>query len=159
MSKTLYLMRHGKAEQTPGMNDFDRGLVDRGMRDCRRQGSQIFKDSLPDRFVVSSAIRTTQTALHIQEELGFSKDRIDFDESLYLCSIRELLQAVNELDDLRKSACFIGHNPSISYLAEYLTGENLGHLHTSGVVKMNFDGRWREMSQGTAYFESYFSPK
>jgi len=159
MSKTLFLMRHGKAEQTPGLRDFDRGLTDRGMRDARRQAQRIFNESLPDRFAVSSSLRTTQTALHIQEALGFSKDRIDYFESLYLCSIRELLACINDFDDLWKTTCVIGHNRSINYLAEYLTSEEIGHVATSGVVKISFDGRWSELSQGTGYLEFYQSAK
>lgn len=159
MSKTLYLMRHGKAEQTPGLNDFDRGLIDRGMRDVRTQARAIFKDNIPDRFIVSAALRTTQTVLHMQEELDFPKDRIDFEDGLYLCSIREMLQSVNELDDLWRSVCIVGHNPSIHYLAEFLTGESIGHVATSGVVKMSFDGRWSEMGQGAAYMEFYQDTK
>lgn len=152
-------MRHGKAEQTPGLNDFDRGLIDRGMRDARKQAREIFKENIPDRFIVSSSLRTTQTILHMQEELKFPKDRIDYDKGLYLCSIRELLNCVNQLDDLFKVVCIVGHNPSINYLAEFLTGEAIGHVATSGVVKMSFDGRWSEMGQGTAYFDFYQSPK
>ena len=76
------------------------------------------KKTYPQRFAVSSAVRTTQTALHIREELGFSEDRIDYYDSLYLCSIRELLQCVNQFDDLWATVCVIGHNPSINYLAE-----------------------------------------
>lgn len=152
-------MRHGKAEQTIGLDDFDRGLIDRGMRDSRRQAQDIFAKELPDRFIVSSAIRTTQTVLHMQEELKFSKDRIDFVERLYLCSIREMLQEVNELDDLWQCVCIVGHNPTVTYLAEYLTNENIGNMKTSGVVRMSFDGRWSEMSKGTAYFDYYKPPK
>lgn len=159
MSKTLYLMRHGKAEQTLGLKDFDRGLTDRGMRDARRQAQKIFKEEMPDRFAVSSSIRTTQTALHMQEELSFSKDRIDYYDSLYLCSIREMLQCINDFDDLWKAACVIGHNPSINYLSEYLTNSEIGHVATSGVVKMSYDGRWSELSQGQAFLEFYQSPK
>jgi len=159
MSKTLYLMRHGKAEQTPGLKDFDRGLIDRGMRDSRRQAQEIFIDDIPDRFIVSSSLRTTQTVLHMQQEIDFPKDHIEYEDGLYLCSIKDLLQCVNELNDLWKNVCIVGHNPSINYLAEYLTNEAIGHVRTSGVVKMTFDGRWAEMSQGTANFEFYKAGK
>lgn len=159
MSKTLYLMRHGKAEQTYGLKDYDRGLTDRGMRDCRRQAKDVFHGNVPNRFLVSAAVRTSQTVLHMQEELDFSKDRIDFEQVLYLCSTREMLELITDFDDLWGSVCLIGHNPTISYMAEYLTGNPVGHVNTSGIVKMSFSGRWAEMGQGTAYFENYFSPK
>ena len=47
MSKTLYLMRHAKAEQVPYKSDFDRLLTDRGMMDARHQGHRAFKSSIP----------------------------------------------------------------------------------------------------------------
>lgn len=152
-------MRHGKAEKTFGKRDFDRELVDRGMRDSRAQARDVLATNPPERIIASSSIRTTQTAEHVQEELGLAADIIDYDEALYLCSVRELLVALNRLDDLWKAVCVIGHNPSMEYLSEYLTGKEIGHVHTSGIVKMTFDGRWKELSKDAAYLERYYSPK
>jgi phosphohistidine phosphatase len=159
MSKTLYLMRHGKAEQTPGKRDFDRELIDKGMMDARRQAVRIFKENVPERFIVSSSIRTVQTVQHMQEELRFAENLIQYDESLYLASAREMLAAITQLDDLWKSVCVVGHNPTISYMAEYLTGEDIGDMATSGIVKLNFDGSWANISQRSAYFEFYQPPQ
>jgi phosphohistidine phosphatase len=155
MSKTLYLMRHSKAEHTSGMRDIDRALTDEGMRDSRRQAEQIFKDRLPDRFVASTAVRTMQTAQYMQEALRFDEELIQYDESLYLASSREMLNVITHLDDLWKSVCIVGHNPTISYIAEYLCGEEIGDITTSGIVKINFDGSWVNLSQRSAYFEFY----
>lgn len=148
-------MRHAKAEHTSGLRDFDRGLTDEGMRDTRNQALQIFKDKIPDRFVVSSALRTVQTMQYIQEVLRFEDDRIQYEESLYLASSREMFNIICNLDDLWKSVCIVGHNPTISYMAEYLCGEDIGDMTTSGVVKVNFDGSWANISQRSAYFEFY----
>ena len=155
MSKTLYLMRHAKAEHTSGLRDIDRALTDEGMRNTRSQALQVFKDRIPDRFVVSTAVRTVQTAQFIQEALRFEDERIQYDESLYLASSREMFNVITHLDDLWKSVCIIGHNPTISYMAEYLCGEEIGDMTTSGIVKINFDGSWANVSQRSAFFEFY----
>lgn len=155
MSKSLYLMRHSKAEQTSGLRDIDRALTDEGMRDARRQAMHVFKDKLPDRFIVSSSKRTMQTAQYVQEALGFNDERIQYDESLYLASSREMFSVITHLDDLWKSVCIIGHNPTISYMAEYLCGEEIGDMTTSGIVKINFDGSWANISQRSADFDFY----
>lgn len=155
MSKSLYLMRHAKAEHTSGLRDFDRALTDEGMRDTRSQAIHIFKDNLPDKFVVSAAVRTVQTVQFLQEALRFDDDRIQYDETLYLASSREMFNVITHLDDLWKSVCIVGHNPTISYMAEYLCGEEIGDMTTSGVVKVNFDGSWANISQRSAYFEFY----
>jgi len=152
-------MRHGKAEQTPGKKDFDRELIDRGMMDARRQAARIFKGNIPERFIVSSSLRTRQTVQHMQEELHFDEANIQYEDALYLASARELLEAITRLDDLWKSVCIVGHNPTISYMAEYLTGEDIGDMATSGIVKLNFDGSWANMSQRSAYFEFYQPPQ
>lgn len=159
MHKTLYLMRHAKAEQTPGLRDFDRGLMDRGMRDSRKQARELFHQTLPDKFVVSAAVRTMQTVQYMQEELRFDEARIQVEERLYLASVREMLEVICQLDDLWANVCVVGHNPSVSYLAEYLTGHEIGDMKTAGIVKMNFDGRWTDLSQGSAFFEFYQEPQ
>jgi len=153
MSKTLYLMRHGQAGD--GQPDHDRGLTDKGARDARRQGQSIFKDDLPNRFIVSTAIRTAQTVAHLREELKFDEKRVQFEASMYNAAIRELFEVVTRLDDLWATVCLIGHNPSITYLAEYLTGDSVDYMSPAGVVKMRIDGSWANVSQGAAYFEFY----
>ncbi len=153
MSKTLYLMRHGQAME--GGPDHDRELTDKGMRDARRQGLNAFQDDIPDRFIVSSATRTAQTIGHIREELKLDEKIIQFEATMYNAAIRELFDVVTNLDNLWLKVCLIGHNPSITYLAEYLTGESVGYVNPAGIVKMRLDGSWADASQGGAYFEYY----
>ena len=153
MSKTLYLMRHGQAEE--GHPDQDRELTDKGMRDARRQGQNIFRVDMPDRFIVSTAVRTAQTVAHLREELKFDEKVVQLEASMYNAAIRELFEVVTSLDDLWPTVCLIGHNPSITYLAEYLTGDSVGYVNPAGVVKMRIDGSWANASQGGAYFEYY----
>lgn len=153
MSKTLYLMRHGQAEE--GHPDHDRGLTEKGICDARRQGRNIFRDEMPDRFIVSTAARTDQVVGHLREELKFDEKIVQFENSMYNATMRELFRVVTSLDELWSTVCLIGHNPSITYLAEYLTGNRVGYVNPAGVVKMRIDGSWANVSQGEACFEYY----
>ena len=158
MSKVLYLMRHGKAEDNPGVSDHDRALVDRGIRDVRHQAQNHLSATIPDKFIVSPSLRTSQTAQHIMEELEFSAGRIQYEGSMYLASVRQLLEVVNNLDNLWNTVCLIGHNPSITYLAEYLTKDPIGSVKAAGIVKISYDGTWEELSEGSAYLDDQMAP-
>ena len=59
----ITLIRHGKAEMPRvGENDFDRGLVQRGIQNARVVGQfMLAHKMLPDLVLVSSARRTQQT--------------------------------------------------------------------------------------------------
>ena len=153
MSKTLYLMRHGQAND--GQPDIDRELTEKGMRDARKQAQNVFTIEMPNRFIVSTAVRTAQTMTHIREELKFSENIVQFEADMYNAAVRELFEVVTHLDDLWSVVCLIGHNPSITYLAEYLTGNSIGYVNPAGVVKMRIDASWAEVSQGSAFFEFY----
>ena len=146
-------MRHGQAYDS--QPDFDRELTDKGMRDVRRQGQLLFKNTIPHRFIVSSAVRATQTIGHLKEEIKFDEKIIQFEPSMYNAATRELFDVVVNLDDLWPAVCLIGHNPSITFLAEFLTRDDIGYMNPGGVVKMSIDGSWSQVSQGGAYFEFY----
>jgi len=153
MRKTLFLMRHGKAEEGFGKKDFDRELAERGYRDSRLQAVNVFKDELPDHFMVSGSARTRQTVQQIQEVLNFSDERITYDDNLYLASTREIFGSIEKLKDEWQSVCYIGHNPTVIYLSEYLTKSDVGFVKTAGIVKMTWSGSWSEVSEGCATFE------
>jgi phosphohistidine phosphatase len=158
MSKTLYLMRHGAAE-TPGMTpDEERNLTFAGLRQVRHQAVHIFKTDTPDRFLVSNAVRTHQTMDQIIEELSLPDTIAQFEDELYNATVRELLEAVNGLDELWKKVCIIGHNPAITYLAEYLTGQAVPDIEPAGVVSMTLDAPWTQVSKGSALFNFYRPP-
>lgn len=146
-------MRHGQSEE--GQPDHDRALTDQGMRDVRRQGQNIFKTRMPEWFIVSTAVRTVQTVEHLQEELKFDEKIVQLESSIYNATIRELFEMVTHLDNLWLSVCLIGHNSSITYLAEYLTGASVDYMNPADIVEMRIDENWANISQGGAYFESY----
>ncbi|MBC7759767.1 MAG: histidine phosphatase family protein [Phormidesmis sp. FL-bin-119] len=163
MFKHLVLMRHAKSDwSVTGQKDFDRELNPRGNRDAPRMGGRLTQEKglKPDLVIASPAIRTSNTAKYVCEQLKFPEEKIVFDEEIYEGSVRSLLKVVNSLDDSCNTVLLVGHNPGISYLAEYITKQEIGELPTSGIVSIHFEfDSWSLISEGTGKLEWYIYPK
>ena len=98
--RTLYLLRHGKAEAgEPGGRDFDRALAPRGLRDSARMGAHLAERPEPPRFYLCSpARRAVQTLDGVRKSLPLGK-RGEFHENLYLASAEQIFERVCEVDD------------------------------------------------------------
>lgn len=160
MSKKLYLLRHSYAEEMHGKPDFERSLTMEGLSTIRALGRHLRTESFkPGRLMVSSARRTRETAINLVEELGLNEQSIQYLDELYNASIRELLVAVTNADEIHSSLTLIGHNPAITYFAEYLTNESIGNMEPSSLVTIDFENvKWKEVSQNSGNFVSYFHP-
>ncbi|MEP1096570.1 MAG: histidine phosphatase family protein [Cyclobacteriaceae bacterium] len=159
MKRSLYLLRHSYAEPPGDGNDFGRGLTMEGLTTVRALGRKLGENDFnPDLIVSSNAIRAEDTAINLTEELGISEQVITYDEKIYEASVRELLEILNEFDGSVKSALLIGHNPTISFFGEYLTGNGFAGMEPCGLVTITFDVAWEEISQGSGKFVSYFHP-
>jgi len=162
MAKTLILIRHAKSDwSNSGEKDFDRSLNQRGHMDAPRMGGKLHEMGIvPDQIVSSPALRTTLTAEYICEQIKYPFEKVDFQEDIYEASVRTLLKVINELDDKHKTVIIIGHNPGFSYLAEYLTGTEVGDVPTCGIVELNIEfDKWALVSQHTATLKSFIYPK
>ena len=162
MGKTLILIRHAKSDwSNSGEKDFDRSLNQRGHMDAPRMGGKLHEMGIkPDLIVSSPALRATLTAEYICEQIGYATENIDFQEDIYEASVRTLLKVVNELNDAYKTVLIVGHNPGFSYLAEYLTGKEIGTIPTCGIVELEFElDKWNMLSQNTANLKNFIYPK
>lgn len=162
MAKTLYLIRHAKSDwSVPGQPDFDRSLNHRGMHDAPLMGKVLKELHVnPDKIISSPALRARSTAQYIAEQLGHSLEKLEFDEEIYEASPRMLLRLINNLDDSVKSVALFGHNPTFTYVAEYLTKEEIGNMPTCSAVKIHFDfDEWAAVSEGTGEMLWFEYPK
>ena len=160
--KTLIFLRHAKSDWTDRtLKDFDRELNDRGVRVAPKMGGKLKEMGVkPDMVYASPAKRTTQTAELLLERMDYDLEDVDFIEDIYEASARSLMNLVNDIDDHLGTVMFIGHNPSITYLSEYLIGEALGDVPTCSAVSIKFDiQEWKMISQGLGSLDFYVYPK
>ena len=162
MSKLLYLIRHAKSDWSiPGQRDFDRSLNARGLQDAPAMG-RILKELKvsPDLIISSPAERARRTAEFISEQLDYSIEKLRFEDEVYEASPRTLLRLINNLDPNIKSIVFFGHNPTFTYLAEYLTKAEIGNIPTCGAVKIRFEfDEWSMVSEGSGELVWFEYPK
>lgn len=119
--KTLYLLRHAKAERdAPSGEDFDRPLAERGINDAAELGRILSAaNRRPDLILVSTARRTLETAENLTRHWPASPP-VQNDKSLYLASAARLLDAVRAVPEPAESAMLVAHNPGIEELAHQL---------------------------------------
>lgn len=162
MAITLYIVRHAKAEdRATFMADYDRKLTSDGVMAAARMGRYLKgKHILPDSIISSTAPRASETAKVIAEQIGYDVTQIDFDEKLFEGGPKAYLAVINALPQTTASAMIVGHNPDLSYLAEFLTHEDIGSMSKGAVVAVTFaDLTWAEVSGRTGSVAFRMAPK
>ncbi|SDJ94663.1 phosphohistidine phosphatase [Catalinimonas alkaloidigena] len=161
-TKKLYLLRHAKSDWSqPGQRDFDRELNERGYRDAPLMGQVLHrKKVVPQVIYASPARRTTLTAELVAPALPYPAEAVHYVKLLYECSLQTMLTFISRLDDQYDEVMIIGHNPTMTYTAEHLSGESLGNVPTCGVVSLAFEvDTWEAVAGRSATLEWFEYPK
>ena len=122
--KVLSILRHAKSSwKDDSLDDHDRPLNKRGLRDAPRMGELLREQGLvPETIVSSTARRARETALAVAAAAGFP-DEVRFTRSLYGASPDTCLEVLAELPDTTTHALIVGHNPTQEELIAVLVGE------------------------------------
>lgn len=147
--KTLVIFRHAKAEKNELVQDFDRGLTERGKLDAMEMSKRLAKKGFkPDLIIASPAKRTHKTARIIAEHFKYDEKNIDLNSQIYLSIVSDLLYIIRELDDSFNKVIIVGHNPTVTGIIGYLTPNFIEHLPTSGCSQIHFDSKtWKMIKQ------------
>lgn len=162
MPKHLYLLRHGtSAEKQNGQTDKDRYLTPQGTRETLLIGQYLLKQKLTPGLVISStAERARMTAGLIADAMRIDPDQVILDEELFQASTRTFLELVNQLDDTHTHVMCIGHNPTISYLAEYVTKAEIGDMVPGGLAMIRFNcNSWKDAGPDKGELINYIYPQ
>jgi phosphohistidine phosphatase len=142
----LYIIRHAAAEQGNYHKDFHRVLRTKGQQQLPKMSRFILRHP-PKQLAAycSTSQRTKQTYEGIK--LGLNNESITFHDELYHASLQDLLDFIWGCDTQGKDVAIIGHNPGLSALATYFSGEEI-FLRTGGIVVLEFPFESvRELSQ------------
>jgi len=162
MKKTLILIRHATAEdQSFRIKDFDRNLNSKGLSESHAMGKWLVQEGMkPDVFVSSPASRAFKTAEIIAGQFKVSIDEIQKQEGIYDGGPRAYLQAVNNASEQCSTLILFGHNPDITYFAEYLSGASIGSMKKGSAAFIEFKNqKWEEISAKTGDLVLYKTPK
>lgn len=158
----LTLLRHAKSSwEDPELDDFDRPLNPRGLRNLPDMGRRLARrENRPDLVVSSPALRAISTARGIAREIGYRDDRIVQIPALYLAGAEVLLEIVRGLDPACRHALLVGHNPGLTDFANTLGEIRIDNMPTAALLCVDFPGGdWSRVRPADAAFVYFDSPK
>jgi phosphohistidine phosphatase len=164
--KRLYLSRHAKSSwDDAALTDFERPLNKRGHRDAPFIGKLLREQGhVPDIIISSPANRALTTARIFAEEMDYPFDDIIINEELYETGVSDYLQVIATIDDRHPSAMLVGHNPTLTSLAGFLSDARVDNIPTCGVVVIQFENdSWADIikrngaCEGIEYPKKYFT--
>ena len=139
--KTLTLVRHAKSSwKDQNLGDHERPLNKRGKRDAPVMGKRIAETGIrPSLIICSPAVRAWTTARIIADEIGYPKEFLQRENSLYLASLDDLLDVLVAQDCEFNSLMVVGHNPGLTTFTNYRSPDITNNLPTAGVVSVSFE--------------------
>lgn len=149
--KHLILIRHAEsAEKVTGQTDKDRELTTSGMRQAASSGYFLKNQfSQIDIIFASVAERARTTAQLIAEQLN-ATDLVSIEDELYQASVGTLFEMIRNGDQYQNIA-IVGHNPTLSYFAEFITDSEVDEMSPSTVLIFKVPiGNWKELAKGSA---------
>jgi phosphohistidine phosphatase len=73
---------------------------------------------------------------------------------------RAYLHAITNVSEASSSLILFGHNPDITYFAEYLSGSSIGSMKKGAIAIIEFkEQKWEEISAKTGDLVLYKTPK
>jgi phosphohistidine phosphatase len=162
MAKHLFLYRHGEAAQSHSKDgDRERELTSKGISHSNQVGTYLISNHFDVTTIFSStALRAHQTAAITAEAMKIDTSEIILEEELYEATTRMFFEFITRLDSVHNSVMCVGHNPTITYLAEYFTKESIGDIVPAGVVIIKFEiNSWSDVSQGNGQLIKYITPE
>jgi len=160
--KIITLVRHAKSSWgDSSLRDHDRPLNRRGERDAPEMGRRIVNHGIrPSLIITSPAVRARTTAKLIAKEINYPLEFLQGEDSLYLASLDDLLDAVVAQDDGFNNLMVVGHNPGLTDFANFLLPGLTNNLPTAGVVSVQLDqDDWHLHERPKAELLAYDYPK
>ncbi len=161
MPKQLLVIRHAKSVAGSPKVDHERSLNDRGQRDFKLMGQFLAAQNVKvEHIVCSTANRARETLDGLNTYLQIPESKIVYDDSLYLASLSELKDCINNLPNNCERVAIVGHNPGLTELCDYLIGNEIGNLPTCAVCNIEFPiDDWKKVDQGLGQQKALWTPK
>lgn len=152
----LLLLRHAQARNDDGPGDHERPLTARGLTEARAVGAWLAGASLrPDRWLVSPARRTRQTADLAAAALATTLGAHDLDPRLYLADVPALLDVLGDRAAGAGRVLIVAHNPGLHEFVEQLCDTTLPDDASGGapfppaaLARIAINGGWEALLPG-----------
>ena len=159
--KEIYVLRHAKSSwDNSNLNDFERPLADKGIRDAKKMCNFLKDMDLKlDKVFCSQAIRAKETFDLTADGFNFEIDKATYTDRLYFGDTTNIIKSLKELDESLKNILIVGHNPTLHYLVELLTNKPIERFTTCNLAIISHDGEWISLSSQQCRLRSLIKPK
>lgn len=147
--KTLCLVRHAKSSWLdPKVEDKDRPIDPRGEADAKLLAQFLLNHHIkPDILLVSPALRTQMTAQVLIQDMQIPPAHLQTIDEIYEAGVESLLHIIQQVPNSVNSILLVGHNPGLTWLANYLADDHQISLPTCGAYGVSFDTNdWQEIT-------------
>lgn len=158
--KTLCLIRHAQSSHSDGLiPDAERPLNKRGKKEAPVMANVLKKNNIqPDLFVSSPAKRALTTAKLFAEQLNYKMEEIEVDSVLYSFQTDQILSFIAATENKVNSLALFSHNPTVTEVVNFLSGENLFSMPTCAIAAIEFNtDHWSDIDtrKGRMIFMEY----
>jgi phosphohistidine phosphatase len=159
--KTVYVVRHSKAEQNFIGSDFERKLTEKGIANSNLIAVRFFeKVKSIDVFISSPAVRAKTTAEIFGDFFDKNKTDIIYKPELYLAPEFVYYNILTTLEDTIKTVVLFAHNPGITDFVNSLGIVQLENMPTTGIFGCTIDGNdWKDFALAKKTFVLFDYPK
>lgn len=160
--KIITLVRHAKSSwDNPDWSDLERPLNKRGLADAPFLADKISKKkNKPEKIYSSPANRALTTAKEYAKAFDYKLDDIIVEKGIYDYGKRHIINIIKALDNEINDVMFFGHNPDITSLSSYFSGEFFDNVPTCGTLCVEFDcNNWEEVTNINGKIVFYEFPK
>ncbi|MFD2907742.1 SixA phosphatase family protein [Flavobacterium ardleyense] len=159
--KNLILIRHAKSSWDVPVQDVDRSISSRGVKNAHLIALQSV-NIVPKSYIVwsSNAKRTKETAYIFSQYLSVPIEVINFSDELYTFCDQKLLQIIKKCKNEHNNLILFGHNEAITNFVNKFGDLYIENVPTSGLVHLQFDCEdWESIAKGktiNTLFPSHF---
>jgi len=159
--KNLFLIRHSKSSWDTTVQDINRSISKRGVKDAHLIASKTVA-LLPKSYIVWSSIakRTKETAFIFSQYLSIPIETIFFSDELYTFDEKKLFEIIKKCKNEHDNLILFGHNEAITNFVNKFGDLNIENVPTSGLVAMQFNTEdWQNIGKGktiATLFPSHF---
>lgn len=148
--KNLILVRHAKSSWDAPLQDIDRPLDQRGMKDAHLVSINI-KDFIPKTYIIWSSIakRASDTARIFAQNILYPIECIVYKDDLYTFDENQLEKIIKSCDNKIDSLIIFGHNAAITNFVNKFGDIKIDNVPTCGFVSLQFKSDyWEKIQKG-----------
>lgn len=148
--KNLILIRHAKSSWDAPVQDKDRVLAQRGVRDAHLVAKNI-SNFIPKANLIwsSTAKRASETAVIFAQIQMWPLESIVFKDELYTFDCAKLEKMIKLCDDSYENVILFGHNEAITEFVNKFGDVFIDNVPTAGFVSLSFDvDSWSTIRKG-----------